>query len=166
MKINNNNNFLNNKNKELDNQRIKSLTQFNNFHRNANTLLENRYVVLYHKILLQKKFVNYINYTKENRINFITKFPLTKKVFNFPIITNILICQVNNIIGYCFSENNKLKMFLVHANLKTSSIKLFDGFILVSERILLNKLGNVNNYLSQQYRPLNIDEIDNIKYIY
>ena len=166
MKINNNNNFLNNKNKELDNQRIKSLTQFNNFNRNTNLLTENRYVILYQKILLQKKFVNYINYTKENRVNFITKFPLHKKVSNFPIITNILICMVNNIIGYCFSENNKLKMFLVHAYLKTSSIKLFDGFILVSERILLNKLGNVNNYLSQQYRPLNIDEIDNIKYIY
>ena len=166
MKVNINNNFQNNKNRELDNQRVKSLTQFNNFTRNANFLLDNRYVILYQKILLQKKFVNYINYTKENRIDFITKFPLYKKVSNFPIITNILICKVNKIIGYCFSENNKLKMFLVHANLKSSTKKLFDGFILVSERILLNKLGNVNNYLSQQYHPLNIDEIENIKYIY
>ena len=40
-------------------------------------------------------------------------------------------------------------MFLVHTNLKSSTKKLFDGFILVSERILLNKLGDDNNYLSQ-----------------
>ena len=104
MKVNNNNNFLNNKNKELDNQRIKSLTQFNNFNRNTNLLTENRYVILYQKILLQKKFVNYINYTKENRVNFITTFPLYKKVSNFPIITNILIYIVNNIIGYVFQK--------------------------------------------------------------
>ena len=57
-------------------------------------------------------------------------------------------------------------MFLVCANLKSSTKKSFDGFILVSERILLNKLGDDNNYLSQQYHPLNIDEIDKIKYIY
>ena len=54
-------------------------------------------------------------------------------------------------------------MFLVHANLKSSTKKSFDGFILVSERILLNKLGDDNNYLSQQYHPLNIDEIDKIQ---
>ena len=57
-------------------------------------------------------------------------------------------------------------MFLVHVNLKSSTKKLFDGFILVSQRILLNKLGDDNNYLSQQYHPLNIDEIDKIQYFY
>jgi hypothetical protein len=159
-----NNNNPNKKNIEKDNLRKKALTQFNNFTKTSNSILDNKYIMLYQKILSNDKFSNYLNYTKENRIDYLSKFPLQKKVFNFPIITNILICHINNIIGYSFNQENNLKMYLIKADLKGNLKKLFDNYILVSEKILMNKIGNLYDS-SIAYRPLNIYELDIIKYL-
>ncbi len=55
-------------------------------------------------------------------------------------------------------------MYLIKADLKGNLKKLFDNYILVSEKILMNKIGNLYDS-SIDYRPLNIYELDIIKYL-